>query len=82
MTRNTNLLSEDRLQVLVPRRLKESLRAAARNAGLSIGEYVRRLIEADLRGTRRTGGTIHFPFGEQPIRSGRTTGSVDHDRPE
>lgn len=78
----TNLVSEDRLQILVPRRLKESLRAAARSAGVSVGEYVRRLIEAEMRGAKRKGAAIHFPFGERPIRTGRRTGSVDHDRPE
>ena len=39
-------VSEERLQVLLPRQLKESLKEAARKRGLSVGEYVRLLIDA------------------------------------
>jgi hypothetical protein len=71
-------ISEERLHVLVPLDLKSSLKEAARKKGVSVGEYVRRLIDVDLRrgGKRR----VSFPFGENPIRTGRRRGSVDHDR--
>lgn len=73
-------ISEDRLQVLLPRRLKELLQDAARKDGLSVGEYVRVLIDTDLRRRERKGQVVPFPFGVQPIRTGRRRGSVDHDR--
>jgi hypothetical protein len=72
-------ISEERLQILVPRRLKRDVERRSRRAGLSLGEYVRRLIEADLN---RADATLAFPFGVRPIRTGRRHGSVDHDRPE
>ena len=74
-------ISEERLQVLLPRRLKDALKLAARREGVSAGEYVRKLIDADLR-RRREGKSqaVRFPFGEDPIRTGRRRGSVDHDR--
>lgn len=73
-------ISEERLQVLVPRQLKQALRRQADKLGVSAGEYVRHLIEADLRRSSE-GQQIDFPFGKNPIRTGRTRGSVDHDRP-
>ncbi|GMR24142.1 MAG: hypothetical protein BMS9Abin37_2648 [Acidobacteriota bacterium] len=74
-------ISEERLQLLLPKQLKRNLQKRAKQLGVSIGEYVRRLIETDLR--RNDGErTIDFPFGEDPIRTGRTRGSVEHDRPE
>ena len=73
-------ISEERLQVLLPKRLKESLKLAARKVGFSVGEYVRRLIDADLRTKKSTDHVVSFPFGENPIRTGRRRGSVDHDR--
>ncbi len=75
-------ISEERLQLLLPRRLKISLRAKARSMGLSVGEYVRRLVENDLRESRQTHAGVYFPFGQTPIRTGRKRGSIDHDRPE
>jgi len=71
-------ISEERLQVLVPLDLKSGLKEAARKEGVSVGEYVRRLIDADLRREGRSG--VSFPFGKNPIRTGRRHGSVDHDR--
>lgn len=74
-------ISEERLQLLLPKQLKRNLQKRAKQLGVSIGEYVRRLIETDLR--RNDGErTIDFPFGEDPIRTGRTRGFVEHDRPE
>ena len=73
-------ISEDRLQLLLPKRLKESLAEAARRKGLSIGEYVRQLIGAELRQTKRGKRGTYFPFGEKPIHTGRKQGSVEHDR--
>jgi hypothetical protein len=73
-------ISEARLQLLVPRRLKASLRQVARARGLSVGEYVRRLIDVDLRRSRAQGRVTDFPFGQNPIRTGRRHGSTDHDR--
>ena len=73
--------SEERLQLLLPRELKQRLQRQAKRLGVSVGEYVRRLIELDLRrndGERQ----VDFPFGKNPIRTGRTRGSVEHDRPE
>ncbi len=74
-------ISEERLQLLLPKQLKQDLQKHAKRLGVSIGEYVRRLIETDLRENDEA-RTIDFPFGENPIRTGRTRGSVEHDRPE
>jgi len=73
-------ISEERLQLLLPKRLKRAVQERARHLGLSVGEHIRRLIEADLdeAGQRRTG--VVLPFGDRPIHTGRTQGSVDHDR--
>ena len=73
-------ISEERLQVLLPRRLKQSLLEAARKEGFSVGEYVRRLIDSNLRLREQKGQVVLFPFGVSPIRTGRRRGSVDHDR--
>lgn len=73
-------ISEGRLQLLLPKRLKASLQTNARRMGLSAGEYVRRLIEADLHQAGRRNASVYFPFGEKPIHSGRKYGSVNHDR--
>jgi len=73
-------ISEERLQVLLPRQLKQSLKLAARREGVSAGEYVRKLIDADLRRKEGKSQAVRFPFGEDPIRTGRRRGSVDHDR--
>lgn len=73
-------ISEERLQILVPKRLKQALRRQADRLGVSAGEYVRHLIEMDLRQSSE-GQQVDFPFGKHPIHTGRTRGSVDHDRP-
>lgn len=74
-------ISEERLQLRLPKQLKQKLRRQAKRAGVSVGEYVRRLIEMD---HRRNDGEreVDFPFGKNPIRTGRTRGSVEHDRSE
>ena len=74
-------ISEERLQLLLPEELKRQVQKQAKRLGVSIGEYVRRLIEMDLRGNDED-RKVDFPFGKNPIRTGRTRGSVDHDRPE
>lgn len=73
-------ISEERLQILMPRTLKETLQDTARKEGVSVAEYIRRLIEADLARTKDASSSP-FPFGEHPIHTGRKQGSVDHDRP-
>ncbi len=74
-------ISEERLQLLLPKQLKQNLQKHAKRLGVSIGEYVRSLIETDLR--RNDGECeVDFPFGKNPIRTGRTRGSVEHDRSE
>ena len=75
-------ISEERLQLLLPRRLKSSAKERAQRLGLSVGAYVRGLIEADITQTGRGAPAVDFPFGGQPISTGRTRGSVEHDRPE
>ncbi len=75
-------ISEERLQLLLPRRLKMSLREKARRVGLSVGEYVRRLVENDLRENRPSRTAVYFPFGQTAIHTGRKRGSMNHDRPE
>jgi len=75
-------ISEERLQLLVPRKLKERVERHAKKLGVSIGEYVRRLIEADLREQKGGSSKIDFPFGKNPIHTGRRRGSTEHDRPE
>ena len=75
-------ISEERLQLLLPERLKRSLKERAQRLGLSIGAYVRQLIESDLEQAGRGAPAVDFPFGGQPISTGRTHGSVEHDRPE
>ena len=72
-------ISEERLQILLPRQLKRDVERRSRRAGVSLGEYVRRLIEADLQ---RSDTALAFPFGVRPIKTGRRHGSVDHNRPE
>jgi len=74
-------ISEERVQLLLPRQLKEDLQRRAKRLGVSISEYVRRLIEMDLRENDEE-RKVDFPFGKNPIRGGRTRGSVEHDRPE
>ncbi len=75
-------ISEDRLQMLLPTGLKDAARGRAEKLGISLGEYVRSLIETDLREGAPSDVGLHFPFGHTPVRSGRTRGSEDHDRPE
>ncbi len=74
-------ISEERLQLLLPARLKRAVAQAARRRALSVGAYVRKLIEEDLRRNDPSRIAREFPFGEAPIRTGRVRGSVDHDRP-
>jgi hypothetical protein len=73
-------ISEERLQILLPKSLKDFLKAAATRKGISVGEYIRRLLEAARRDSAED--NVSFPFGANPIRTGRKRGSVDHDRPE
>jgi len=56
--------------------------AKAKRLGMSIGAYVRRLIEVDLGNGESGDQKRDFPFGKNPIHTGRTKGSVEHDRPE
>ena len=74
-------ISEERLQLLLPEELKRQVQKQAKRLGVSVGEYIRRLIEMDLRGADEK-RKVDFPFGKNPIRTGRNRGSVDHDRPE
>jgi len=73
-------ISEERLQLLLPRRLKRAVQERARNLGLSVGEHIRRLIETDLDEAVQRRAGVNLPFGDQPIHTGRTRGSLDHDR--
>ena len=75
-------ISEDRLHLLLPSGLKGAARERARHRGLSVGEYVRRLIKADLEGLGGVLPVVDFPFGKHPIQTGRSDGSIEHDRPE
>lgn len=73
-------ISEERLHLLLPASLKHALTERAERLGVSVGEYVRWLIRTDLESTRSEGEGVSFPFGKNPIDTGRTQGSVDHDR--
>ena len=73
-------VSEERLQLLLPRQLKRRVERQATRLGVSIGEYVRRLLETDLRENKGGRPRLEFPFGKNPIHTGRTRGSVEHDR--
>lgn len=73
--------SEERLQLLLSRQLKATAKRRAEGLGVSVGQYVRQLIEDDVRAMRESGVGLSFPFGGRPIKSGRTRGSVEHDRP-
>jgi hypothetical protein len=73
-------ISEARLQLLVPREFKRAVQRHAGRLGLSVGEYIRRLIKKDLPPQKPQHARARFPFGENPIHTGRTRGSVDHDR--
>jgi hypothetical protein len=73
-------MSEEAIQVAVPRSLGRPLRELARKNGVGVGEYIRRLIEADLARAAKGGPSPSFPFGDDAIRTGRQHGSVDHDR--
>lgn len=75
-------ISEKRLQLLLPSRLKHAIERQAKRLGVSIGEYIRRLVEADLRSSQADHPKVDFPFGKNPIHTGRTRGSVEHDRPQ
>ena len=75
-------VSEERLQFLLPRQLKRRVERQAKRLGVSIGEYVRRLLETDLREKKDGQARLEFPFGKNPIHTGRTRGSVEHDRIE
>jgi hypothetical protein len=74
-------ISEDRLQLLLSRELKRAAQEKSRRLGLSVGEYVRQLLERDINADGEAPPRNPFPFGEAPIRTGRTRGSVEHDRP-
>ena len=76
----TMAISEERLQLLLPKRLKRAVQERARHLGLSVGEHIRRLIEADLIEDGQGRARVIFPFGDWPLHTGRTHGSVDHDR--
>jgi hypothetical protein len=75
-------ISEERIQLLLPRQMKNDINRQARRLGLSVGEYLRRVVAADLRKNADCSAAVHFPFGETPIHTGRKRGSVDHDRPK
>jgi len=75
-------ISEDRVHFLLPRSLKQAASAQARRLNLSVGEYIRRLLKADLDGGDPSPATSLFPFGKNPIHTGRTLGSVVHNQPE
>lgn len=75
-------ISEERMQLLLPRRLKAAAQRRAKRLGLSVGHYLRQLIEGDVRNADRQGAGVPFPFGERPMSTGRTRGSIDHDRLE
>jgi len=75
-------ISEDRLHLLLPSQLKRAVSDRAERMGVSVGEYVRRLIRADLSDADGGVPPVHFPFGKNPIETGRTEGSLQHDRPE
>ena len=74
-------ISEDRLYMLLPRQLKRAVSDRAERMGISVGEYVRRLIQADLQGSDGGVPAVEFPFGRHPVKTGRTKGSIEHDRP-
>jgi hypothetical protein len=74
-------ISEERLQLLLSRELKRAAQQRSRRLGLSVGEYVRQLLERDINAHREAPPHDPFPFGETAIRTGRTHGSVGHDRP-
>jgi len=74
-------ISEERLQLLMPRQLKAAVQRRAKRVGVSVGEYVRRLIESDLKRNPVEEAGVDFPFGHRPIHTGRRHGSVKHDRP-
>lgn len=73
-------VSEERFQMFLPRDLKARARARASQLGQSVGHYIRGLIESDLDSAASKSPRMSFPFGEQPISTGRTTGSEIHDR--
>jgi len=53
MARREGRVSEDRLQILLPRQLKRAVEQKAKRLGVSIGAYVRRFIEVDLGNSGR-----------------------------
>jgi hypothetical protein len=75
-------ISEERLQLLLPKKLKVSLQEKARRMGISIGEYVRRAVEKGLNESPPGHSGVSFPFGQTPIHTGRRHGSTDHNRPD
>ncbi len=72
-------ISEERLQILLPRGLKEAARERAQKLGISLGEYVRALLDADLEDHAKRDVSVFFPFGYEPVRGGRPHGSENHD---
>ncbi|HUF08957.1 MAG TPA: hypothetical protein VMO47_06540 [Rhodothermales bacterium] len=75
-------ISEDRLHLLLPKQLKRAVSDRAQRMGVSVGEYVRGLIRSDLAHAGEGPPPVDFPFGKNPIRTGRTEGSIQHDRPD
>ena len=73
-------VSEERLQLLLSKEQKQAVQQRAQELGVSVGHYVRTLIDEDLK--KATPRKVVFPFGVDPIRTGRTHGSVEHNRPE
>jgi hypothetical protein len=65
-------ISEERIQLLVPRRMKKEISRQARRLGLSVGEYLRRLVAADLRKNADGSAAVDFPFGETPYAPGES----------
>lgn len=68
-------MGNQQLNARVPDAIAEAARAAAADAGVNLGEYLTRLIDADTRGRRAVFDTVFDHF----VADGTASGAFDDD---
>lgn len=68
-------MGNQQLNARVPDSIAEAARAAAADAGVNLGEYLARLIDADTRGRRAVFDTVFDHF----VADGKASGAFDDD---
>jgi|GEM_PF-6147114 len=68
-------MGSQQLNARVPDAIAEAARAAAADAGVNLGEYLTRLIDADTRGRRAVFDSVFDRF----VQDAKTSGAFDDD---